>query len=127
MAGTLGRKAAILSLITLQMLLWQTLPELSKTREALEIAVPNLSQTKRQEGRRERQGVPLKAFRTTVKARALLFTGVFFFAQGYALGVDKMYRIRYVFKIRRRDSLDVYHTRSQRVKTSTKHTISNWG
>ena len=43
-AGTLGLKAVILSLITLQILLWETLPELSKTRDAFEIAVPNLAQ-----------------------------------------------------------------------------------
>lgn len=42
MAGTLGLKAAMLSLILLQILLCATFPELSKTLDALEIAVPSL-------------------------------------------------------------------------------------
>ena len=42
MAGTFGLKAATLSLTTLQMLLWATFPELSKTREAFWMAVPSL-------------------------------------------------------------------------------------
>lgn len=46
MAGTFGRKAATLSLMLLQMLLWATLPELSKTLEAFWIAVPSLYRSK---------------------------------------------------------------------------------
>lgn len=42
MAGTFGRKAETLSLMTLQMLLWATFPLLSKTRDAFWIAVPSL-------------------------------------------------------------------------------------
>lgn len=48
MAGTFGRKADTLSLMTLQMLLWATLPELSKTREAFWMAVPSLRRSKQQ-------------------------------------------------------------------------------
>lgn len=44
MAGTLGLNAAILSFIPLQMLLCATLPELSKTLDALVIAVPSLTE-----------------------------------------------------------------------------------
>lgn len=42
MAGTFGRKAETLSLMTLQILLCDTFPVLSKTREAFWIAVPSL-------------------------------------------------------------------------------------